>query len=306
MIRGWTTIDVGLFGESGLAAAYVVSGRRTALIDAGSRLTAPTTLAALAANGVDTVDWIVLTHVHLDHAGGADALAQAFPRARVAVHPRGARHLVDPSRLWAGVVALYGASKAQRLWGGAEALDPRRVAVLEDGEEIDLGGRSLRAIDTPGHARHHHSYLDSATGAVFCGDVLGVKLPAAEGLLRPAALPPEFDWTATTRSLDRLAALRPTTLLPTHYGATDRGRDPLPAGDAIVRARERIDRWRSLALSLANRHDREDRFVEGVLSAEGQDLGAEDWRRLDLVSPLALNAQGIFVACDNGRLAGGY
>ena len=236
-----TIIDTRMHGVEGITAAFVLSGEKTALIETGPMSSFDVLLAGLKANGVERLDWIVVTHIHLDHAGAAGALTRVYPEATVAVHVVGAPHLVDPSKLWESATRIYG-DDMERLWGGVEPVPDDRIRALEDGDEVDLGGRRLRAFDTPGHARHHHAFLDDATGALFVGDVLGVRLPDV-GLFRPATPPPEFHLEDTVKSIERIRALGAGSLWPTHFGPVSEGISPLTAEEACNGAVESLRTW---------------------------------------------------------------
>jgi glyoxylase-like metal-dependent hydrolase (beta-lactamase superfamily II) len=160
---------------------------------------------------------VAVTHIHLDHAGAAGTLAQRIPHLEVYVHHIGAPHLVDPSRLLASAARLYG-DALQPLFGEVRPVPAARVHALSDGDQIFLGGRRLTAVDTPGHARHHHAYLDPASGDLFAGDAAGVALPGSR-YVRPPTPPPELDVAAWDATLARLRTLRARRLLLTHFGA---------------------------------------------------------------------------------------
>jgi glyoxylase-like metal-dependent hydrolase (beta-lactamase superfamily II) len=214
---GIALVDTLLGGMPGVTATYLVRGERPALIDAGARTSAAAVRAALADMGLGPADlrWIVLTHVHLDHCGATGILAAAFPRATVVVHRRGARHLVDPARLVAASAAVYGANWS--LYGGLDATPAERIAAVEDGHQVDLGGgRRLTLVETLGHARHHMSVHDESTGTVLAGDALGVRFPGAG--LYPALPPPDIDLEAGDASLVRLAGLAPERVCVSHFG----------------------------------------------------------------------------------------
>lgn len=214
---GITMIDTRLAGWSGVTAAFLVGGPRPALVDPGARTSAPVVREALAAAGLGARDlaWIVLTHVHLDHCGSTGILAAAFPEATVVVHERGARHIAEPARLVAGSAAVYGSRWS--LYGGLDRTPAERITAAGDDHRIDLGGgRSLRMLATPGHARHHMSVLDEGTGTVLAGDAVGVRMPGAG--LYPALPPPEVDLAAGDASLARLEDVRPTALCLAHFG----------------------------------------------------------------------------------------
>ena len=176
-------IDKRMHAKPGITGAFVIAGDQTALVETGPKTSLDSVLDDLGRLGVEALDWIIVTHIHLDHAGAAGSLADRWPDARVAVHPVGAPHLADPSKLWASAARIYGNSMEQ-LWGGIDPIPEERLVVLNDGDIVDLGGRTLRAVETPGHARHHHAFVDSETGACFVGDALGVRLGDV-GIVRP-------------------------------------------------------------------------------------------------------------------------
>jgi glyoxylase-like metal-dependent hydrolase (beta-lactamase superfamily II) len=211
-----TIIDTGMHGHRGITGCFLLRGDRTALVETGPRSTVANVLSGIQESGVESLDWIVVTHIHLDHAGAAGTLASRFPDAMVAVHEVGAPHLSDPGKLWSSAARIYG-DKMEELWGGIDPIPPGRIHVLFDGDKIDLGGRSLQAIETPGHAYHHHAYLDDASGMLFAGDALGVRLPEVR-FVRPATPPPEFHLEKAISSIQRIAELEPAVLCPTHFG----------------------------------------------------------------------------------------
>ena len=216
---GVVEIDTLLGGWQQISAGYLMTGPRPVLVETGSQSSAAVVLASLAELGVapDELAGVVVTHIHLDHAGGVGDVARAFPGATVYVHEKGARHLVDPSRLVRSAEMVYG-PLLDSLFGRLDPTPSERVHVLLDGEEIDLGaGRALRAIDSPGHAKHHLGLIDSETGLLFAGDAVGVRLPDG-GVLRPATPPPDFDLNAALESLRRFAEHRPSGIALAHYG----------------------------------------------------------------------------------------
>jgi glyoxylase-like metal-dependent hydrolase (beta-lactamase superfamily II) len=211
------TIDSVMHGAEGVTAVYYLPGPRPAIIETAPATSLRSVLAGLAAAGVTDLDWIVLTHIHLDHAGAAGHLAQRFPRARVVVRAEGAPHLVDPSRLWASAARLY--PDMEGLWGTMLPIPAHRIDVVSaDGVVADLGdGRRLEAVYTPGHARHHMALFEPSSGDLFTGDAAGVFLEEV-GAVHPATPPPEFDLEANLESLRRLQALGATRAFPTHFG----------------------------------------------------------------------------------------
>lgn len=213
-------IDTMLAGVPGMTGAHLILAEQPALIDCGTQTSADTVRDALTAAGLgpDDLAWLVLTHVHLDHCGAAGDLARAFPSATVVVHPRGARHLVDPSRLVAGTHALFG--RLSPAIGGLEPIDAQRVLEAEDGQRIPLGGgRGLRVVWAPGHARHHMAVLEEAEGILFAGDAVGVQMGGGE--LYPTIPPPEFDVDAGLATLDVLEALDARRMYVSHFGPVE-------------------------------------------------------------------------------------
>lgn len=250
----FSVIDTEMHGRRGITGAFVLAGgSHTALIESGPRSSLDRTLKGLDALGVTELDWIVVTHIHLDHAGAAGALAERFPGSRVAVHEVGAPHLRDPSKLWSSAARIYG-DKMEELWGGIDPIPEDRIHVLQDGDEIDLGGRTLRAIETPGHARHHHAFLDDKSGVVFTGDALGVRLPDV-GVMRPATPPPEFNLEDAVASIRRLAELRPTAFCLTHFGRSDQGAMASDPATTCQRAIEALERWAAWVKEARERTD---------------------------------------------------
>jgi len=223
--------------------AYLLLGERPALIEVGPASTVDTLLAGVRAAGLEPDDLraVAVTHIHLDHAGATGTLVHRLPHLEVYVHHVGAPHLVDPSRLLASAARLYG-DDLTALFGEVRPVPAERVHSLEDGDEVHLGARRLVAVDTPGHARHHHAYFDAASGDLFAGDAAGVALPGSR-YVRPPTPPPELDVDAWERTLARLGALGARRLLLTHFGPhtwvnelLDQMRARMRAAVALVRA----------------------------------------------------------------------
>ncbi|MGH2756352.1 MAG: MBL fold metallo-hydrolase, partial [Actinomycetota bacterium] len=225
----------------GITASYLLVDERTALIETGPKSSVDNVMAGLDHHGIDSLDWIIVTHIHLDHAGGAGTLAQRFPGARIGVHEVGAPHLIDPTKLWSSAARIYG-DRMDQLWGGIDPISADRIHVITDGEVIDLGRTKLRAIETPGHAYHHHAFLNESSGQLFSGDALGVRLPDA-GVIRPATPPPEFHLEKAIVSIERLRNIRATRLCPTHFGPHDDGERPLEVTEFCDRAIEALRTW---------------------------------------------------------------
>jgi glyoxylase-like metal-dependent hydrolase (beta-lactamase superfamily II) len=215
-------IDTKMAGYQGITAGYLIRGSRPCLVEAGTAPSAPVVRKALASLGVGPEDLaaVVVTHIHLDHAGGVGDIAAMYPAAEVVVHRKGARHLADPSRLMAAARTVYG-DALDVLFGVLAPVPASRIVALDDVGTVDLGdGRRLDSHYSPGHAKHHVGLIDSASGDLYVGDAAGVYIPET-GDLRPATPPPDFDPEVALASLRKFSALRPTRLLFSHYGPVD-------------------------------------------------------------------------------------
>jgi len=300
---GILCIDTDLY-RPGLAACYLVrSGDRLAFVDTGTTHTVPGLLGVIAELGLtpEHVDYVIPTHVHLDHAGGAGALMAVCPRARLVAHPKAAPHLIDPARLIAGATGVYGEDAFARDFGGLTPVPEERVTVAEDGHVIDLAGRLLTFIDTPGHANHHGCIFDERTGGWFSGDTFGISYREFDGASGPwlfaPTTPVAFDPDAWQRTLDRLLEREPEAMYLTHYCRVDE-----PARLA-VQLRQSIRDLAAIALEEEGRDDAErvERLRAAVTGhllrsarAHGVDLGSGEMERL-LAVDLDLNAQGLDV-----------
>lgn len=231
-------IDTLMGGYAGITAGYLIRGERPCLVETGTALSAPTVVDALSRLGVDRDDLatIVVTHIHLDHAGGVGDVGAAFPRARVVVHERGARHLADPAKLVASARRVFGHAMDD-LFGELRPTDAGRIVALGEHDIIDLGGgRTLEAFHAPGHASHHVGLLDTTTGDLYTGDAAGVYVPEAHDV-RPATPPPDFDLDLALASMARMREVAPARLLFSHYG-------PTSEVDAVLtRSEEVLVRW---------------------------------------------------------------
>jgi glyoxylase-like metal-dependent hydrolase (beta-lactamase superfamily II) len=303
-IHGIHTIDTGFVRPRFDAAYLIVENGRGAFIDCGTNFSVPRMLAALDGAGINAaaVDWLILTHVHLDHAGGAGELIARLPNAQLVVHPRGARHMIDPSVLWAGASAVYGESVMEQTYGRLRPIPAERVVEAADGHLVDLAGRELRCLDTPGHARHHIAIHDARANVCFTGDVFGLSyrdFDTAQGpFILPTTSPVQFDPEALHASIDRLVALRPQAMYLTHYGRVD----------AVERLaadlHAQIDAMVALARGAHGRPDRHAVLVESLTGlyatraeAHGWQQGREMLRQL-LGMDIELNAQGLEVWLD--------
>jgi glyoxylase-like metal-dependent hydrolase (beta-lactamase superfamily II) len=257
---GIRQLDTLLGGMDQLTAGFLIDGPMPALVETGSQSSVPAVHAALAALGLGPADlrWIIVTHIHLDHAGGVGELAADFPSATVVVHERGARHLVDPSRLIDSASRVYG-PLLDGLYGRMTAVPEDRLISAGDGYRVDVGdGRELVLVDSPGHAKHHHAVLDEQTGTLLVGDAVGVLLPDL-GVLRPATPPPDFDLEQAVESLHRFADLRPERLVLTHYGPVAN-----PAA-TLAEAEEMLHSWVDVAAGVIK--DAADAGIDDVAAA---------------------------------------
>jgi glyoxylase-like metal-dependent hydrolase (beta-lactamase superfamily II) len=240
-------IDTRMAGYQGITAGYLIRGDRPCLVETGTAPSAPLVRDALAELGVgaDDLATVVVTHIHLDHAGGAGDIAAMFPAAQVVVHHKGARHLADPSRLMASARMVYG-DALDTLFGELSPVPGDRIVALDDVGSVDLGGgRTLTSHYSPGHARHHVGLLDSLSGDLYVGDAAGVYIPET-GDLRPATPPPDFDLDVALRSIDMFGSLGPDRLLFSHFGPVSE----VPA--TLERSAEEIRVWVSQTRSARN------------------------------------------------------
>ncbi|MCB1918103.1 MAG: MBL fold metallo-hydrolase [Rhodocyclaceae bacterium] len=216
------------YGRPMLDAIHLIEDAgRVAIVDTASNASVPRVLAALAELGrsVEAVDYLLLTHIHLDHAGGAGALMARLPTARLVVHPRGVRHMADPAKLWAGTVAVYGEAQATRLYGELVPVPAERIVAADDGLELPLGARTIEVLDTPGHARHHVCYFDRSAQSFFTGDTFGLSYRELDvdgrASIWPTTTPVQFDPQAMHASIDRMLARRPVAMYLTHFSRVD-------------------------------------------------------------------------------------
>jgi glyoxylase-like metal-dependent hydrolase (beta-lactamase superfamily II) len=296
---GIWAIDTGFQRARFDAAFLVADAGEAAFIDTGPNLAVPCLLRALdnARLTREAVKWVILTHVHLDHAGGAGLLMESLPNAQLLVHPRGARHIADPSKLMAGVQAVYGAEIAARDYGELKAVPIQRIVHAVHDMVLAVGGRSLRIAETPGHANHHVCIWDELSRGWFCGDTLGVSYPEfifdRVRYAIPSTTPTQFDPEALCRSIELLMSFKPSVAYITHYGAI-RGVES-QAKQVIGQA----GTMTSIALTAASQPEPAPylRRELGVLYRTGlaQAVGhAQVGKYLDLLAgDIELNAQGL-------------
>jgi glyoxylase-like metal-dependent hydrolase (beta-lactamase superfamily II) len=296
---GITCVDT-LQERPGLACCYLLQrGDDVALIECGTAHGVPGLLALLQQRGIERerVRYVIPTHVHLDHAGGAGVLMRELPAAQLVAHPRGARHLIDPSKLIAGATAVYGADAVQRMYGEILPVAESRVIVADDDHVVAFGGAELRFIDSPGHARHHFCVWDAASRGFFTGDTFGLSYREFDGpqgpFLMPTTTPVQFDPQAWMQTLDRLLSFAPERMYLTHYGCV--GNVPQLAESL----RAGLRRYQALAHESARSPDRHAALSDalmadalGQLAALHAPVDAAQARTL-LSFDIELNAQGL-------------
>ncbi len=286
------------------ASHLIIEGSKAAFVDTGANDSVPLLLDALDQQGLAPadVDYVFLTHVHLDHAGGAGLLMQQLPVARCVVHPRAARHMIDPSKIIAGTVAVYGKEKTQEIYGDIQPIDEQRIDIVEDGQWLDFNGRRVQAIFTEGHAKHHYVLHDPTSHGVFTGDAFGVSYRETDtvngAIIFPTTTPIDFDPDEAHKSVDRIMACDPDCVYLTHYSRV---------GDLQRLSQEMhqgIDDYVAIALANENAANRqqtlEDRLFDymcGRLETHGFE-GDRDAMWSIMQIDVVLNAQGLGVWLD--------
>ena len=271
--HGISTIDAQYHRQGLVAIHMIVEGNNVALVDTGTVFSVPGVIETLKHKNLapENVSYVFLTHIHLDHAGGASEFMQCLPNAKLVVHPRGARHMADPSKLIEGAKAVYGAMEFSRMYGEIRPIDVGRIIEAPDELRINFNGRPLLFLDTPGHARHHYCIFDEKSHSFFTGDTFGVSYREfdVDGMefVFPTTTPVQFDPTAAHASLDRLISYKPEHAFLTHYGRISH----LP--EHAVEMHELIDAHVSIARGISN--DNPDRHATLV-----KELGSLLSRRL--------------------------
>lgn len=307
----WRELGAGIFcidthqHRAELAACFLVEGGegRCAIVESGTGHSVADVLEVLAARGhaPESVDFVMPTHVHLDHAGGAGALIRALPNARLVIHPRGARHMVNPSQLIAGAEAVYGKELLQALYGEIVPVPEERVLVAEvaPGQDftVEVGGRRLLCVETPGHARHHYAVWDEATRGWFSGDVFGLSYRefdhAGRNYIIPTTSPVQFDPEAWEGSLERILSVDPAHIYLTHYGRVD------AVTSLAAELRTGLAAYQKIALALADEPERHERLREALMQhhlgelRERQHPMPEAKVREILAIDTEINAQGL-------------
>jgi glyoxylase-like metal-dependent hydrolase (beta-lactamase superfamily II) len=283
-------------GYQGITAGYLIRSSRPCLVETGTSTSAPVVRTALASLGIDSADLatVVVTHIHLDHAGGVGDIAAMYPSAEVVVHEKGARHLADPTRLMASARMVYG-DALDVLFGELSPVPASRLRTLDDVGTVDLGdGRRLESYYSPGHARHHVGLLDSLSGDLYVGDAAGVYVPET-GDLRPATPPPDFDLEVALASIGKFASLGPSRLLFSHYGPVS----DVPA--TLERSAEEISVWvsetraaRSAGMDLDHAVDAVRRKTLSRYAAFADDADPVVQEKFEEISGAAANVSGIW------------
>jgi glyoxylase-like metal-dependent hydrolase (beta-lactamase superfamily II) len=305
--HGIVAVDAVYDGRHRHSAIHVmVEGGMAAIIDTGTNHSIPFLCQVLRERGIapEQVAYVILTHVHLDHAGGAGEAMRRFPAAKLVVHPRGARHMIDPAKLVAGTAAVYGAEASRAIYGEIVPVTAVRVIEAGDGDSLDLNGRKLRFLDTPGHARHHLCIYDETSGGVFSGDTFGISYRefdvAGRPFIFPATTPVQFEPEALHASIDRLLALKPQAVYLTHFGRVT-GLEKLGA-DLHRRLDDFVALARQVSGSGVARHHaltaRLEAYFIDQLTTHGCQLGREEIVAL-LAPDFDLNTQGMEVWLDH-------
>jgi glyoxylase-like metal-dependent hydrolase (beta-lactamase superfamily II) len=288
-----------------MAACYVmVRDGELAIIETGTKDTVPLIFEFLSEQGFDThaIKYVMPTHVHLDHAGGAGLLMQALPHAQLVVHPQGARHMIDPSKLQAGATAVYGEAMFAQTYGDLLPIDPSQILMVEDAQTLKLGNSTLIFLDTPGHARHHYCIHDVLSAGFFTGDTFGLayqELNSEKGpFIFPTTTPVQFDPEALKASIKRLLSYEPKRMFLTHYAMVE---SPQKLGERLIRL---VDKFVEIALHTEQYLPKE-AWLQGLnkellsllladLSQHKTSLQAHEYAQV-IASDVLLNAQGLEV-----------
>jgi glyoxylase-like metal-dependent hydrolase (beta-lactamase superfamily II) len=292
-LPGIRVIDTKMGGREGLTSAYLVTADQPALVETGPTTSLEPVASALEGLGIGSGELahIVVTHVHLDHAGGVGAYARRFPRATLWVHERGAAHLVDPTKLVASATRVFGQDHMDRVFGPMHPVPADRVRGVGDGQVIDLGDRRLEIVHAPGHAKHHMFVVDGRTGTLWSGDGLGLYLPDAR-VLRPGTPPPDFDLEQAVASV-RIAKRRsPPAILFSHYGPV---RDVQAVCDLAI---ERMREWASIVREAMRESEDVGDVARKLRERTASELNALEARevaeeRYDALTTYEVNAAGL-------------
>ncbi len=290
---GITAVDTRMAGRARVTSAYLLAGSEPTLIETGPNTSSRSVIQTLESLGLGPEDLahVVVTHIHLDHAGGAGTLARRFTEATFWAHDRGAPHLADPTKLVESAGRVYGPQRLRELFGPVEPVPADRLRAVSEGDRIDLGGRQLEVIYTPGHASHHVALVDSTTGAVFAGDALGIHLPDVR-VLRPATPPPDIDIELAIESIERIRSRARSMLMFSHFG-------PVTEVDELCElAGSRLRKWAGIVRAALDTTD-DLREIAAVLergTADEFDDAMDprgDLERYEILSSMEMNAAGL-------------
>ncbi|MBU3697289.1 MBL fold metallo-hydrolase [Dechloromonas sp.] len=298
--NGIYAFDAGYVRPILAAIHMIVDNGRVAFVDTGSNDSLPNVLEALNKLGLgrEAVDYVILTHIHLDHAGGAGTLMREFPNAKLVVHPRGSRHMAEPSKLVAGVTAVYGAEYVENVYGDILPIPADRIIDAHEGLTLPLGRRELLCIDTPGHAKHHICIVDKQSASIFTGDMFGLSYREFDvdgrQFILPTTSPTQFDAAEMHASIDRLMGFAPQAMYLTHYAQLH----DVPAQAAALR--RRLDAHVAVAEAHVDAGEaRHAAIKQGITDVLLGDLRAHGCTLQEatilevLATDLELNAQGL-------------
>lgn len=304
--HGISAIDAQYHRPCRAAIHLLVEQGMAALIDTGTNFSIPGVVEVLKSKRIpfENIAYVILTHIHLDHAGGASECMRLFPNARLVVHPRGASHMINPTRLVAGASSVYGAEEFKRVYGEIQCIDEHRIIEAPDNHCIDLNGRLLCFLDTPGHARHHVCIYDERSQSMFTGDTFGVSYREFDvngmEFVFPTTSPVQFDPDAAHTSLDRIMSFKPQFAYLTHYSRITHLEQHASAMHRLIDAHVAIAQNANTPQS-----DRQSVISEGLKALFKQCLSIHDCRLSEaevnqlLRSDIKLNAQGLVYWLDH-------